>query len=81
MKRLCATAQPVAGEASEKRWRDAFELQLRVTGAEDFPMQETIQRGLDSGAAPTLVIGTHEVGVIHFHETLARLIPGRGQFM
>lgn len=68
------TAEPVANEALEKRWRDAFELQLRVTGAEDFPMQEKIQRGLDSGAAPSLVIGTHEIGVIHFHETLAKLI-------
>lgn len=68
------TARPVSNEASEKRWNDSFELQLRVTGAEDFPMQEKIQRGLDSGAAPSLVIGTHEIGVIHLHETLARLI-------
>jgi phenylpropionate dioxygenase-like ring-hydroxylating dioxygenase large terminal subunit len=68
------TAAPVANDATRKRWHDAFELQLRVTGAEDFPMQEKIQRGLDSGAAPSLVIGTHEIGVIHFHETLAKLI-------
>ena len=72
------TARPVANEASEKRWRDSFELQLRVTGAEDFPMQEKIQHGLDSGAAPSLVIGTHEIGVIHFHETLARLMAAAG---
>lgn len=68
------TARPVSNEASTKRWNDSFELQLRVTGAEDFPMQEKIQRGLDSGAAPFLVIGTHEIGVIHLHETLAQLI-------
>ncbi len=68
------TAQSVANETLAKRWQAAFELQLRVTGAEDFPMQEKIQRGLDSGASPSLSIGAHEIGVIHLHETLARLI-------
>ncbi len=68
------TARPVASEAERKHFEESFELQLRVTGAEDFPMQEKIQRGLDSGVASELVIGTHEIGVIHLHETLARLI-------
>jgi hypothetical protein len=68
------TARPVVNEAEEKRWRDAFALQLRVTGEEDFPMQEKIQRGLASGAAADLVIGTHEIGVVHLHATLAKLL-------
>ena len=68
------TARPVASEADRRRYDDAFELQLRVTGSEDFPMQEKIQKGLESGVAPELVIGAHEVGVIHLHETLARLV-------
>ncbi len=68
------TARPVANEAEQKRWQDAFALQLRVTGAEDFPMQEKIQRGLASGAAADLVIGTHEIGVQHLHTTLAKLL-------
>jgi phenylpropionate dioxygenase-like ring-hydroxylating dioxygenase large terminal subunit len=72
------TARPVADEAERKRFDDAFDLQLRVTGAEDFPMQEKIQRGLDAGAAGELVIGTHEIGVIHFHATLARLMAQHG---
>ncbi|MFO0688177.1 MAG: aromatic ring-hydroxylating dioxygenase subunit alpha [Myxococcota bacterium] len=70
------TARPVADERERKRFDDAFALQLRVTGAEDFPMQEKIQRGLDAGAAEELVVGTNEIGVVHLHATLARLIAG-----
>lgn len=68
------TARPVSGEAERKRFEDALALQLRVTGAEDFPMQEKIQRGLEGGAADELVIGAQEVGVLHLHATLARLM-------
>lgn len=67
------TARPVANEAEAKRWREAFALQLRVTGEEDFPMQEKIQRGLASGVADPLEIGRCEIGVQHLHTTLARL--------
>lgn len=68
------TARPVANEAEAQRWRDALALQLRVTGEEDFPMQEKIQRGLASGLAEPLEIGRCEIGVQHLHETLARLM-------
>lgn len=68
------TARRVADERERKRFDDAFALQLRVTGAEDFPMQERIQRGLDAGAAAELVVGTNEIGVVHFHETLGKLM-------
>lgn len=70
------TRSPVADDAARKRFDDAFALQLRVTGEEDFPMQEGIQRGLDAGAARELVIGTHEIGVVHLHQTLARMLGG-----
>lgn len=70
------TRGPVASGSERKRFEDAFALQLRVTGEEDFPMQEAIQRGLDAGAARELVIGRHEVGVLHLHHTLAHLIDG-----
>lgn len=70
------TRSPIANDSERKRFDDAFALQLRVTGEEDFPMQEAIQRGLDAGAARELVIGTHEIGVLHLHRTLARLLDG-----
>lgn len=68
------TAHPVASEADRQRFDAAFELQLRVTGSEDFPMQERIQAGLESGVAADLIVGAHEIGVIHLHETLAQLL-------
>lgn len=67
------TARPVASEAETKRWHEAFALQLRVTGEEDFPLQEKIQKGLASGVADPLEIGRCEIGVQHLHGTLARL--------
>ncbi len=68
------TARPVASDAEAERWREAFALQLRVTGDEDFPMQEKIQRGLASGIAEPLEIGRCEIGVQHLHATLLRLL-------
>ena len=67
------TARPVANEAEAERWREALALQLRVTGEEDFPMQEKIQEGLASGVAEPLEIGRCEIAVQHLHRTLARL--------
>jgi phenylpropionate dioxygenase-like ring-hydroxylating dioxygenase large terminal subunit len=68
------SAQAPRSDADAARLAEAFALQLRVTGAEDFPMGERIQRSLDSGALPELVLGRNEVGVIHFHRTLAALL-------
>jgi phenylpropionate dioxygenase-like ring-hydroxylating dioxygenase large terminal subunit len=68
------SAKPWHSEADAARLAEAFELQLRVTGAEDFPMGERIQRALDAGALPELWLGRHEVGVIHFHRTLDALL-------
>jgi hypothetical protein len=70
------TRAPVTSERDRKRFEEAFALQLRVTGDEDFPIQERIQRGLDAGATSELVIGAHEIGVVHLHQTLARLLGG-----
>jgi len=68
------SATPSASVADAARLAEAFELQLRVTGAEDFPIGERIQHGLGSGAVPELVIGRNEPGVIHFHRTLDALL-------
>ncbi len=51
------SASPARSTEDEARFSQAFDLQLRVTGEEDFPMQEQIQRNLDSGAIPGLVYG------------------------
>lgn len=52
----------------------AFALQLRVTGDEDFPIQERIQANLESGAVPELLYGRHEVAAIHLQRALAAAI-------
>ncbi len=68
------SASPVETPKNKKRLGNAFDLQLRVTGAEDFPMQEQIQSVLDSGAFPEIVYGRNEVATIHFHRALQATI-------
>jgi phenylpropionate dioxygenase-like ring-hydroxylating dioxygenase large terminal subunit len=68
------SAAPCETAADAARLREAFDLQLRVTGAEDFPMGERVQASLDSGAASELHFGRHEVAAIHFHRTLDALL-------
>jgi len=67
------SASPAQSTEDEARLSQAFDLQLRVTGEEDFPMQERIQQNLNSGAIPELVYGRNEVAAIHFHEALDKL--------
>jgi len=67
-------ASPVESPKNEKRLGNAFDLQLSVTGAEDFPMQEQIQSVLDSGAFPEILYGRNEVATIHFHRALQATI-------
>jgi phenylpropionate dioxygenase-like ring-hydroxylating dioxygenase large terminal subunit len=67
-------ASPIESAADEKRLGNAFDLQMRVTGAEDFPMQERIQSVLASGAIPELVYGRNEVATIHFHRALQAIM-------
>ena len=67
-------AEPAASAAHAKRLDEALELQLDVTGREDFPMQEAVQQVLDSGAVPEVLFGRNEVAAIHFHQALERML-------
>jgi phenylpropionate dioxygenase-like ring-hydroxylating dioxygenase large terminal subunit len=67
-------ASPIDTPADEKRLAAAFDLQMRVTSAEDFPQQERIQATLSSGAVPELVYGRNEVAAIHFHNALDTIL-------
>jgi len=69
-------ASPIETPADRERLIGAFDLQLRVTEAEDFPQQQRIQAGLESGAVPELLYGRHEVATIHFHNALAARMTG-----
>lgn len=51
-----------------------LDLLLQVTGTEDFPTMEQIQRNLDSGAMPELVYGRNEPPLIHFHTQLNQIV-------
>jgi nitrite reductase/ring-hydroxylating ferredoxin subunit len=68
------SARPVTSEAQTKRLDEALDLQLDVTGREDFPMQEAVQEVLDSGAVPEVLFGRNEVAAIHFHQAVDALL-------
>lgn len=51
-----------------------LELLLAVTGAEDFPLMESIQKSLASGAIPEIVYGRNEPPLIHLHQSINGLL-------
>ena len=65
-------------ERTQRYLRRNLDLLLQVTGGEDFPLMEQIQRNLDSGALPEVVYGRIEPALVHFHESIdAALAAGR----
>jgi phenylpropionate dioxygenase-like ring-hydroxylating dioxygenase large terminal subunit len=51
-----------------------LDLLLQVTGTEDFPMMEEIQRNLASGALQHLVYGKIEPPLVHFHREVNKAV-------
>lgn len=51
-----------------------LDLLLGVTNAEDYPMMESVQRNLESGAISELVYGRNEAPLISFHQSVNRLL-------
>ncbi len=56
--------EPVDSEANRSRLSKAFDGQMQIAGAEDFPLQEKIQVGLESGEQAEVVFGRNEVAAI-----------------
>jgi len=63
--------RPPESDGERARWVKNLDLLLEVTGAEDFPLMEGIQRNLDAGAIEQLVYGRNEPPLIHFHREVA----------
>lgn len=61
-------------EASRDYFVKNLELLLHVTGTEDFPLVEEIQRNLASGAMDQLVYGKIEPALAHFHSEINKAI-------
>jgi phenylpropionate dioxygenase-like ring-hydroxylating dioxygenase large terminal subunit len=65
-------------EPHSEKSRDYFvknlDLLLSVTGTEDFPLMEQIQRNLASGALDRLVYGRIEQPLVHFHTEVNRAV-------
>ena len=61
-------------ESSREYFVKNLDLLLNVTGTEDFPALEDIQRHLGSGALPNLVYGKIEAPLSHFHREVNRVV-------
>lgn len=64
------SAGPIGTDETRSRLAKAFDGQMQIAGTEDFPLQEKIQRGLDSGALEEVVFGRNEVAARAFQEAL-----------
>ena len=51
-------------------WIKNLDLLLDVTTTEDFPLMESIQSNLDSGALSEVVYGRNEPPLIHYHRAV-----------
>lgn len=72
-----ATSGPV-DDAARAYLVKNLDLLLDVTGAEDFPMMEAIQRNLASGAVDDVVFGRIEPALAHFHASLDGALAAGG---
>lgn len=70
----CAHVPAGANDDSVRRSRLSLDRLLAVTDEEDFPLTARIQQTLAGGALAELVFGRNEPALVHFHETLDRMI-------
>jgi hypothetical protein len=68
------SSSAIDSSKATQRLGKSFDGQMRIAGTEDFPFQERIQRGLDSGALPEIIFGRNEVAAIGFQHGLEELL-------
>lgn len=66
---IYAPSEP-ATEKARNYFLKNLDLLLAVTGTEDFPLMESIQKSLASGALPEIVYGRNEPPLIHLHQSI-----------
>ena len=57
-------------EKARNYWKKNLDMLMTVTGTEDFPLMEEIQRNLASGALPEVVYGRIEPALVHLHTSI-----------
>lgn len=65
---------PPQSERSRNYFVKNLDLLVHVTGNEDFPMMEEIQRNLASGALDEVVYGRIEPPLVHFHREVNKAV-------
>ena len=63
--------EPAASESAHEHWRRNIDLTLRTVEEEDFPVGESIQRGLESGAQSHVTYGRNEPALQHWQRSVA----------
>lgn len=70
--------EPPRSERSRNYFVKNLDLLLEVTGGEDFPVMERIQRNLESGALPEVVYGRNEAPLIQLHRSINDALAAAG---
>jgi len=70
--------EPATSESAHEHWRRNLELTLRTVEEEDFPIGESIQRGLLSGAQTHVTYGRNEPALQHWQRSVRAAIDAAG---
>lgn len=66
--------EPAVTEEAQRRWAKSLDIVVDVIDREDYVMCEQMQRSFRSGAQDEIVFGRNEPSLIHFHESIERLL-------
>jgi nitrite reductase/ring-hydroxylating ferredoxin subunit len=69
--------EPATTDKAIGHWRRNMDLVMRTVETEDFPVGETIQAGMLSGAQDKIVYGRNEPALHHFEKTVAEAVGAR----
>jgi phenylpropionate dioxygenase-like ring-hydroxylating dioxygenase large terminal subunit len=66
--------QPANTEDEKRHWDANLDLAIKVITTEDFPAGRTMQEGFSSQAQSHLVFGRNEPALIHYHQSIDRVL-------
>ena len=65
--------EPIADESDRRHWDKNFQIALNTVVTEDLALSEQIQKGFESRAQKTVIVGRNEPAISNFHASLEEM--------